>query len=223
MGHNKNVQSIAGKTCYVYCEDNSQFVLLQPVDSHDVTELDHEVEQLEQLTDKSFTLVAFKIEKWNAELTPWPAPPVFGKIPFGNGGPQTLDYIIENIIPVFCLPDTKIILGGYSLAGFFSIWAAFQSDIFYGTVSASPSIWYPNWIKYSEEHDPLVKHIYLSLGDKEEHTKSVAMKQVAVCMRREYEILQDKGINSILEWNPGNHFQDNGLRTAKGFAWVMGQ
>ncbi len=26
---------------------------------------------------------------------------------------------------------------------------------------------------------------------------------------------------STLEWNEGNHFQDNGLRTAKGFAWVI--
>ena len=32
---------------------------------------------------------------------------------------------------------------------------------------------------------------------------------------------QKSGIGSTLEWNPGNHFRDPGLRTAKAFAWVM--
>ena len=27
--------------------------------------------------------------------------------------------------------------------------------------------------------------------------------------------------NTILEWNPGNHFIDSEKRTAKGFVWVM--
>lgn len=26
-----------------------------------------------------------------------------------------------------------------------------------------------------------------------------------------------------LEWNPGNHFREPDVRTAKGFCWVMGQ
>jgi hypothetical protein len=24
-----------------------------------------------------------------------------------------------------------------------------------------------------------------------------------------------------MEWNEGNHFQDNGIRTAKGFVWLI--
>ena len=30
-----------------------------------------------------------------------------------------------------------------------------------------------------------------------------------------------ENIQKTLEWNPGNHFKEPGLRTAKAFAWVM--
>ena len=29
------------------------------------------------------------------------------------------------------------------------------------------------------------------------------------------------GIDTVLEWNPGNHFRDADIRTAKAFAWAM--
>lgn len=35
------------------------------------------------------------------------------------------------------------------------------------------------------------------------------------------ELLCRKGVWTTLEWNPGNHFKDAGIRTAKGFVWVM--
>ena len=33
--------------------------------------------------------------------------------------------------------------------------------------------------------------------------------------------IQNKGVNCKMEWNEGNHFQDNGIRIAKGFLWLM--
>ena len=38
-----------------------------------------------------------------------------------------------------------------------------------------------------------------------------------------HNLLRDSGINSILEWNPGNHFRDADLRMAKAFAWCIRQ
>ena len=70
---------------------------------------------------------------------------------------------------------------------------------------------------------PKAKHVYLSLGDKEEKTKNPVMRTVADCICTQYDLLRDSGTNSILEWNPGNHFRDADLRMAKAFAWCIRQ
>ena len=49
------------------------------------------------------------------------------------------------------------------------------------------------------------------------------MRTVADCIRTQHNLLRDSGINSILEWNPGNHFRDADLRMAKAFAWCIRQ
>lgn len=66
-----------------------------------------------------------------------------------------------------------------------------------------------------------IKTIYLSIGDKESHTKTEIMKNVDNDIRKLSDILKTKGTTTTLEWNIGNHFQDSGERTAKGFLWVM--
>ena len=49
------------------------------------------------------------------------------------------------------------------------------------------------------------------------------MKQVGNCIRRQQELLVSQRINTVLEWNPGNHFQHSDERIAKGFAWLINQ
>lgn len=193
-------------------------VLVQPVDSHDMEEMDQELAYIHQHTGKPFRLLPVRIKRWNEELTPWPAPPVFGKIPFGDGAVATLQSIRELVAGQS--DAAAVILGGYSLAGFFSLWAGTQYA-FDGIVSASPSVWYPDWLAFAETHPMLSQHVYLSLGDRESHSKTKIMSTVDDCIHRQLEMLQHQGIDSILEMNPGNHFQDNGVRTAKGFVWAM--
>ena len=36
-----------------------------------------------------------------------------------------------------------------------------------------------------------------------------------------YAWLQECDITCILEWNPGNHFRESEIRTAKAFAWLL--
>ena len=67
----------------------------------------------------------------------------------------------------------------------------------------------------------LLLNLYLSLGDKEEKTKNPVMAQVGNAIRKLNELLAEQIGNTILEWNPGNHFIDSEKRTAKGFAWVI--
>lgn len=115
----------------------------------------------------------------------------------------------------------RYVIGGYSLAGLFSLWAAYQTDIFSGVAAASPSIWFPGFKEYMEENPIRSSTVYLSLGDKEEKTRNSVMAKVGERIRDAYENLQESGVNCVLEWNAGNHFKDAEVRTAKGFSWVV--
>lgn len=229
---------IADRICSVYmatphAEQNSDkseradCLLIQPIDEHDLEVLDNEVKTIMSLTDKPFTFVAFEIKDWQSELTPWAAPAAFGKIPFGDGAEATLFYIKDILIPkleqmqLYDKATMQCLLGGYSLAGLFALWAGYQSPRFDGIAAVSPSVWYPRWIEYAVTHKPLAPAVYLSLGDKEEKTKNPVMAQVGNCIRKQQELLTAHGINTILEWNAGNHFQHSDERMAKGFAWLL--
>ena len=67
------------------------------------------------------------------------------------------------------------------------------------------------------------RKVYLSLGDKEEKARNPVMAMVGTHIREAHKVLKRKGIDTVLEWNEGNHFKDSDLRTAKAFAWVMKQ
>ena len=217
----KKEYTLSDRTCFLYQDEAATHLLIQPIDEHDLEVLDQEVETIKELSDKSFSLVAFMIKDWNQELTPWVAPPVIGKTPFGDGAEKTLKFITSQLLPEVQENIPHLILGGYSLAGLFALWAGYQTDKFEGIVAASPSVWFPKWIEYAKDNKPLAKSIYLSLGDKEEKTKNPVMAQVGNAIRRQNELLKGQNVNTILEWNSGNHFIDSEKRTAKGFAWVM--
>ena len=106
-------------------------------------------------------------------------------------------------------------------AGLFSLWAAYQTDIFSGVAAASPSVWFPGFIAYMKEHEINSETVYLSLGDREEKTRNPVMSQVGNCIQKGYDWLTKCGINCTLEWNQGNHFREPDIRTAKAFAWVL--
>ena len=117
--------------------------------------------------------------------------------------------------------DCKVILGGYSLAGLFALWAATQTNALYGVAAASPSVWFPGWSEYEAAHPIQAQRVYLSLGDREEHTKNQTMAAVGDNIRTLHSALIQRGKACTLEWNAGGHFKDADLRTARAFAWVM--
>ena len=226
MKHRKENFVIDSKKCIGYLTDDAKYLLIQPVDEHDIKVLDNEVAEILNNTDKQFSLIAFKIEDWNNELSPWEAPPAFGNKSFGSGATETLEFIESRLIPTvkerYNLDnDIKIILGGYSLAGLFSLWSAYKSDTFSGIAAASPSVWFNGWEEFMNNNTPLSNAIYLSLGDTEEKTKNKVMSAVGDNIRKQEELLKNDNINTILEWNKGGHFSNSDIRVAKAFAWCI--
>ena len=217
---------IDNKSCIGYTTDTAKYLLIQPVDEHDIEVLDNEVVEIQKNTDKQFSLIAFKIEDWNSELSPWEAPPAFRNKSFGSGATETLEFIESRLISTvrekYNLDnDIKFILGGYSLAGLFSLWSAYKSDTFSGIAAASPSVWFNGWEEFMNNNTPLSNTIYLSLGDTEEKTKNKVMSAVGDNIRKQEELLKNDNINTILEWNNGGHFSDSDIRVAKAFAWCI--
>ena len=125
---NKKEKMIGGRRCYIYDCGSTDTILIQPVDDHDLEVLDSEVAKIAELADgRGFTLAAFKVNDWNADLSPWEAPPVFGNEGFGGKAEDTLAYIQDELMPAITQDmDPRIYIGGYSMAGFFSLWAAYS-------------------------------------------------------------------------------------------------
>ena len=202
---------------YEYGNPNAVITLVQTVDEHDIAGMDDEVAEIQRLSGKEFRLLAVKVESWNRDLSPWPAPAVFGKDDFGDGAGELLTEILK-----LCQDERKrYYLGGYSLAALFSLWAAYQTDKFAGIAAASPSIWFPRFVDYMKSTAIKCPNVYLSLGDKEEKTKNAVMSSVGDCIRDGCAWLKEQGLNCTLEWNTGGHFKEPEIRTARAFAWLL--
>ena len=200
-----------------YGQQDAGTVLVQPVDEHDLEGMDREAAQIREDAGEDFRLLAFRVKSWNRDLSPWQAPAVWGEESFGDGAADTLREILKA-----CTDRTKTYyIGGYSLAGLFALWAVYQTDVFSGAAAASPSMWFPGFTDWMKERRPQCGAVYLRLGDREERTRNPIMAAVGDRIRAAHALLQEQGVDCTLEWNRGNHFQNNDIRTAKAFAWQL--
>ena len=217
---------LAGRRVRLLCRDGAELLLLQPVDEHDARGLDRQWAAMAECP-RPLALAAFSVEDWNRDLSPWEAPPVFGKVPFSGGAEATLAFVTGELLPRLREEfgrerELPLCLGGYSLAGLFALWAATKSELFQGIAAASPSVWFPGWLDYAREHPVKAQRVYLSLGDREERAKNAVMARVGDCIREQYALLR-KDCSATLEWNEGGHFQDPEGRTARAFRWLAGE
>ena len=204
---------------YEFGSPDSDIVLIQPVDDHDLEGIENEAAVLAGNAGRDFHLIAVKVDDWNRDLSPWEAPAVFGSEGFGGKAEETL----EEILKLCSDKNRTYYIGGYSLAGLFALWAVYQTDVFSGAAAASPSVWFPGFADYMREHAIRADRVYLSLGDKEEKTRNKVMSAVGDRIREADVLLRERGVACTLEWNAGNHFKDADIRTAKAFAWVIAQ
>lgn len=202
---------------YEFGSPDAGIVLIQPVGEHDLDGIENEFQAIVNRCNLKIRLIAVRIDDWNNDLSPWPAPAVFGKESFGGGGSKTLGELLK-----LCGDKSKsYYIGGYSLAGLFALWAAYQTDAFHGVAAASPSVWFPGFAAYMKKKEIHTDAVYLSLGDEEEKARNPVLATVGDRIRAAYNLLREQGVDCVLEWNEGNHFRDTDLRTAKAFAGVL--
>ena len=218
---------LEGKQVRLFGNPHAEYWIVQPVGQQDQAHLAQEYAEIKRLVpDCPFFFIAVQIDDWNRELPPWQSDSVFGWQSFGGDGAETLRFLKKQLLPQlylgFAIAEPKeYLLAGYSLAGLFALWAACDTDMFSGIAAVSPSVWYPGWLRFADESWPETDCIYLSLGEAEERTKNETLAAVGNAIREQYRLLMMKNIPCTLEWNPGNHFRDTELRTARGIAWML--
>ena len=109
-------------------------------------------------------------------------------------------------------------IAGYSLAGLFALYAMYQCDAFDRVASMSGSLWFQGFKDYAMSHElkKRPEKLYLSLGDKEARTRHPYLKAVQDNTEQIVSHYEHMGLDVTWELNPGNHFKDAALRSAKG-------
>lgn len=220
--------SIDGKTVHIITQGEGGPIIFWGVSAERTESVDRTADILSGLVGETpFTIAAFESDDWNSDFSPWPSPPVFGNEAFSGGGSKTLDWLCRSALPWACskLSCGRKYIGGYSLAGLFSLWSLCEGDFFDGAVSCSGSLWFPGWVEYAKAHAEQIKgDIYLSLGVREERTRNLTMARVGDNTRLVLELLKSskKVRRRTLKWNPGGHFADISERMAQGFQWIIG-
>lgn len=217
-----HILDIANRACHIYAHASPRYLLVQPLGGHEQDTLLHEAEAITAKSSLPFALAAFEIADWQQELIPWnSALNSSGEV----SASDTLHYIQDVLLPEMGKTFGKlpVIIGGYSLAGLFALWSAYESNSFIGVAAASPSLWIQGWPEYSETHAIHANQVYLSLGKNEEHTRNRTFAQVGERLRNEHALLTSQlgENNCILEWNDGGHFVDCDQRLANAFSWNL--
>lgn len=173
-----------------------------------------------------FALLGISDIDWNADLSPWACDPVFKNgEKFSGKADVFLNKLLNEILPEVlgeAVPE-HITPAGYSLAGLFSVYSAYKTDAFDSVISASGSLWYPEFLNFVKENSisKNIKTAYFSLGDREANTKNLIMKTVEDNTREIEQHLKNHNIISVFELNPGGHFVDDTKRLAKGICWTI--
>ncbi len=172
----------------------------------------------------SYTLIAFQVTDWNRDFSPWKTENLSES--FSGGAKDTLRCLLEEQIPKIRQQygqERELYLMGYSLAGLFALWTAYQTDLFAGVASCSGSFWYPGLMPYLRKQEPLRgRRIYISLGGKEAGSGNELMATVG---ERTREIVQLLAADNMVKYelNAGGHFADAGKRLAKAVSWIAGE
>lgn len=178
-----------------------------------------------------FALVSIGGLAWERDMTPWPAEPATRREAAYEGGAKAfLDELLGAALPA---AEAELVgaglevrwrgIAGYSLAGLFALWSAWQTDAFARVASASGSLWYEGWLDFARDREPVAwpERAYLSLGSKEHRTPNRLMRNVRTATEQTLELLRAHEVDCAFEANPGNHFQDPDLRMARGIRWIL--
>ena len=173
-----------------------------------------------------FVLAAIYLNEaqWGDKLSPWAAKSPFkGVRDFAGGGAAHLNKFTDELIPrieryVFgARKPAWRACAGYSLAGLFSAYAAFESDKFQKIACVSASFLFGGFDAFVAAHSPQrgLAHVYASLGEAEMNPKNPRGALCGETARNFIAKCRGAGAKAELEQNLGGHMQDEIARISK--------
>lgn len=219
--------NIGNSTCLIQAMPNPEAMLIQLTARHEQKFMADEMAAIEQLTPCGVVFAAVELDDWTRCLMPWADEAVSRDAEVGIHAYDTLSLITGQVIPWLQehYGPLPCIIGGYSLGGLFSLWAASISPDFIGVAAASPSVWIRDWDRFADDHPIKARQVYTSLGDREEFVRNRRMAAVGDCMRRQHQRLLARPGKEYTthEWSKGGHFDNEATRMAQAFLWNIRQ
>lgn len=176
---------------------------------------------------RPFHLITFSGLNWDQDLSPWPhAPVVDPDDDFTGGAPAYLKWIVDEVLPYVDrrIPDLSgRILAGYSMGGLFALYALSETAAFDKACCVSGSVWFPDFVQFFQTHPFAGKPeaIYLSLGNQESKVRNPWLQKTRQAMEAICACCKERGVDTVFELVPGNHFQNPVGRTANGIVWTL--
>ena len=222
----KKTYECAGRNGTLYCceQTDAPLIILNNY-SDDGSSV---IRALEGIGTPDCNLLVIGNLRWDHDMTPWYCPPISeNDTPYTGGADEYLDLLLTQF-----LPNCRTVLhgepcftgiAGYSLAGLFALYAMYQCDIFDRVASMSGSLWFPGFKEYVLSHDlqKRPEKLYLSLGDREAKTRNPYLKTVQDNTEQIVSHYKQTGFDVTWELNPGNHFKEAALRSAKGIKAIL--
>ncbi len=180
-------------------------------------------QELAKKSHGALNLIVIADINWALDMAPfYMEAPNANSSPCLGGAEQFLQALTQEIIPSiekdFALCPPYRVLCGYSLAGLFSLYAMYRTQLFTRIGSFSGSLWMPNF-KDFYKHDPSlvqVDRIYLSLGDQEKKSSHPLLKTIEDKTIDCLNYYRGLGINCAFELNNGGHEHNVAWRCARG-------
>ena len=220
--HLTDTVTVNQKNCRVYRADNTAadaplvLTFLPP----------HEADALAALLSDGLVLLSVDETDWEHSFTPWPAPRVFKKAAdFGGGAADYLALTADMLADV----EGRLNLrpqwrgaAGYSLAGLFAAWSAYQSNPFDRIACVSGSLWFDGWTEFAAANAMPVppQCAYFSVGDTEKNSKNPRMAAVEEHMRFTEKLWRERSIQTAFALNKGGHFDSVPQRMADAVKWL---
>ena len=216
---------IDNRPCMVFSMPEPRCLVVTTLGAHERKDFETLAQMIAKQTSVPFILAAFTISDWEAELAPWADPALSQRPEVGTQAGTTLEFVANALLPELqgLYGTLPVILGGYSLAGLFALWAAYQQPLFAAVAAASPSVWIRDWMPFVQSRTLLTPKVYLSLGIKEEKTRNRVLARVGDNIRAYHDLLTRSlgEEHTALFWHNGGHFTDCALRLAKAIAWCL--
>ena len=185
-------------------------------------------EKLNELNCPEMNLLVIGNLKWEHDMTPWYAPPLFkDDTSYTGGADEYLDLLLTRIIPAakerIDGEPSYTAIAGYSLAGLFALFSTYKSDAFDRAASISGSLWFPDFKEYVLKNEMMKRpdKVYISLGDAEDRSRNPLIRAVRNNTEEIVDHYRGSGLDVTYELNHGNHFKDPVLRSAKGILGII--